>query len=231
MSQTADAPADTLLTDRALAPSHPNATPPQRPHTGGGRVRRVLLEGAMILTSVLLAFALDEYRDNRANRELARRALAAIAAEIEHNQTALAPYVTTHAAWRDALEKARAEGGNGAGLDVWFTTRPPLEGRTPFPVLRRNAWDAGVSSGAMRFIDFDVGSALADVYGMQELATANVQRLASGPLASTATYDPAQRNPSVRLLWLTLADIQAAEFTLQDLYQSHLPAIRAAASR
>lgn len=38
-----------------------------------------------------------------------------------------------------------------------------------------------------------------------------MDRLAKGALSSAATFDPASRAASVRLLWLTLADIQAAE--------------------
>jgi hypothetical protein len=65
---------------------------------------------------------------------------------------------------------------------------------------------------------------------MQQQAAANLERLADGPLSSIAIYDVASRAPSVRLLWLTLADIQSAEALLLDLYRRHLPAIRNAAA-
>jgi hypothetical protein len=44
-----------------------------------------------------------------------------------------------------------------------------------------------------------------------------------------ATFEPASRVASVRLLWLTMADIQSSETVLVALYRQHLPAIRAAA--
>ncbi|HET9424507.1 MAG TPA: hypothetical protein VFO55_03975 [Gemmatimonadaceae bacterium] len=188
-----------------------------------------LLEGLLIVVSVLLAFAVDEYRETRANRDQARRALTGIAAEIEHNLGTLEPFLPSHAAWRDALSGGAPGKAGATGLDVWFATRPPIEGRTPFPLLRRSAWDAAIASGALRFVDFGVASALADVYGMQDQTMANVQRLASGPLSSITTYDPASKNASVRLLWLTLADIQSAEQLLVGLYRQHLPRVREAA--
>jgi len=86
-----------------------------------------------------------------------------------------------------------------------------------------------VSSGALRLIDYDVAAGLTDVYNMQQVATANVQRLAAGPLSSTTNYDPSTRVPSVRLLWLTLADIQSAESMLLDLYRQQLPTVGGAA--
>jgi hypothetical protein len=189
-----------------------------------------MLEGVLIVVSVLLAFAVDEYREARANREFAARVLAGIHAEMEHNLATLEPYVPMHTEWVEALQKVDTSNGTGAGLDVWFATRPPipLDRKTPFPSLRRSAWDAAVSGDALRLIDYDVAAVLADVYRAQEQASANVQRLAAGALSSTATYDVSTRAASVRLLWLTLADIQSAEALLVDLYRKHLPTVRAA---
>lgn len=190
-----------------------------------------LLEGLFIVVSVALGFAVAEYGDRRDERELAGRVLASLAAEVEHNRSLLAPVVPVHGQWVQALADAKSSSPDQSALDVWFATRPPLPPGTmaPFPLLRRSAWDVAVSGGALRLIDYELASALSEIYRMQEIATDNVDRLAKGPLASVATYDPSARAPSVRLLWLTLADIQAAETMLLDLYDKHLPAIRAAA--
>ena len=189
-----------------------------------------MLEGLLIVVSVLLAFAVDEFREGRANREFAARVLNGIQAEMEHNLATLEPYVPMHTEWVEALKTVDTSNGSETGLDVWFATRPPLplNRKTPFPSLRRSAWDAAVSGDALRLIDYDVAAALADVYRAQEQASANVQRLAAGALSSTTTYDASMRAASVRLLWLTLADIQSAEALLVDLYRQHLPTIRTA---
>jgi hypothetical protein len=189
-----------------------------------------MLEGVLIVVSVLLAFAVDEFREGRANREFAARVLNGIHAEMEHNLATLEPYVPMHTEWVEALQQVDTSKGSETALDVWFATRPllPSDRKTPFPSLRRSAWDAAVSGDALRLIDYDVAAALADVYRAQEQASANVQRLAAGALSSTATYDASMRAASVRLLWLTLADIQSAEALLLDLYRQHLPAIRTA---
>ena len=67
--------------------------------------------------------------------------------------------------------------------------------------------------------------------GTQDLATENLQRLANGPLTTPAIYDPSSRAASVRMLWLTLADIQSAEARLLIRYREHLPAIGAEAAK
>jgi hypothetical protein len=193
--------------------------------------RHWFFEGMLIVVSVLLGFGLSEFREAQAERDLTGRVLDGIRAEIEHNLSVLEPFVPMHTQWMEALAKSDTSEGNQSGVEVWFATRPPLplDGTSPFPSLRRSAWDAAVAGGALRLIDYDVAAALADVYGMQEQATANVQRLATGALSTPAIYEATSRPASVRLLGLTLADIQSAEALLLSRYRQHLPAIIEAA--
>jgi hypothetical protein len=203
------------------------------PHRGAARkpLPHWLLEGAFIVVSVVLGFAAARYGERRGERELADRVLKTVVAEVEHNRATLGPLVPVHDAWVQALARPDASPSSRSALDVYFAARPRLPAgvESPFPFLRRSAWDAAVSGGALRLIDYDVAEALSDIYRVQEIATDNVDRLARGALSSVATYDPAHREASVRLLWLTLADIQSAEARLLTLYERHLPAVRAAA--
>ncbi len=200
------------------------------------RVRRSLpawlLEGIFIVVSVLLGFAVAQYGEHRNNRELAMRALTSLQAEIEHNRAVLAPLVPIHRAWVQALDRADTSNSQRSAFDIFFAQRPrlPRGTPTPFAFLRRSAWDAALSGGALRFIDYDVAADLAEIYRVQEIAVDNVDRLAKGPLSVAATFDPPSRAASVRLLWLTLLDIQSAEEILVNLYEKHLPSIRSAAN-
>jgi hypothetical protein len=188
-----------------------------------------LLEGFFIVVSLALGFGVAQYRESRVNHELAIRVLKSLQAEVEHNLATLEPFVPRHLAWTEALDKAEVSKGTRTGLDVFLATRP-AGAKSNFAFLRRSAWDAALAGGAIRLIDYDVAAALSDVYVSQEIATANVARIVNGPFSSTATFEPASRAASVRLLWLTMADIQSSEAALVDLYRQHLPAIRAAAN-
>ena len=190
-----------------------------------------LIEGLFIVVSVALGFGVAQYGEYRGDQALKSQALEGLRTEIEHNLTLLEPMVPIHDAWVKALDKARQPKPGEAGIDVFFDARPPLPpgSPSPFPFLRRSAWDAALSSGALRLFDYSVTEALSEIYRVQEIATDNVERLANGPVASVDVFDPGRRDASVRLLWLTIADIQSAEATLLDLYRRHLPAIRAAA--
>ena len=197
----------------------------------GRSARHWLFEGMLIVVSVLLGFGLSEFREAQAERELTGRVLDGIRAEIEYNLSVLEPFVPMHTQWMAALAKVDTAEGHQSGVEVWFATRPriPLDGTSTFPSLRRNAWDSAVAGGALRLIDYEVAAALADVYGMQEQVTANVQRLATGALSTPAIYEATSRPASVRLLGLTLADIQSAEALLLSRYRQHLPAVTSAA--
>jgi hypothetical protein len=197
----------------------------------GRSARHWFFEGVLIVVSVLLGFGLSEFRETQSERNLTGRVLDGIRAEIEYNLSVLEPFVPMHTQWMAALAKVDTAEGHQSGVEVWFATRPPLplDGTSPFPSLRRSAWDAAVAGGALRLIDYDVAAALADVYGMQEQVTANVQRLATGALSTPAIYEATSRPASVRLLGLTLADIQSAEALLLNRYRQHLPAIIEAA--
>jgi hypothetical protein len=190
-----------------------------------------LLEGVFIVISVMLGFGVAQYRESRANRELAARVLKGIQEEVEHNLAALEPFVPIHKTWMDKLDKIDPSDNSKTGLDVFFATRPqlPPDAKSSFAFLRRSAWDTAVSGGTLRLIDYDLAAALSEIYLTQEIAQGNVGRLVNGPFSSATTFDPASKAASVRLLWLTMADIESSEEGLVELYKKHLPAIRAAA--
>jgi hypothetical protein len=192
-----------------------------------------VLEAALIVASVLLGFALAEFGAYRSDRQLAVRALANIEAELEHNLTSLEPFVPLHQAWAEALLNPASPRNGQAAIDVWFETRPDLPSGvgSPFPFLSQSAWDAALDSGVLRLFEYEVSQALSEVYRLQEIAGKNVDRLAEGALSLPSTFDPSSRDVSIRLLWLTLADIQSAEALLLGLYRTHLPLVRSAVER
>ena len=194
------------------------------------KVRRWLPEATLVLVSVALGFIVAQFEEYRDERRLRAQMLAGLAEEVQYNLGVLEPMVPLHDTWTTSLADAEAANGQ-SGLDVWFATRPefPEGARSPFPFLRRSAWDAALAGGALRLIDYDVAAALSEVYRMQEVVVGNIDRLATGALSSTSTYDPAEAEVAIKLLWLTLADIQSAEAALLDLYRQRLSLIRAAA--
>jgi hypothetical protein len=189
-----------------------------------------LREGLFIVVSIGLAFAVDQYRERRANRDLASRALASIASELEHNLAQIEPFVDVHRHWADALAGANTSHGGQSAIDIYIAVRPRLpEGaRANFPTqVRRVAWDASLSTGALRFIDYDLVAAVSEIYAMQDYYGDTARQLGSAVYAGPA-MDPATSAIAVRQLTVTMREVVFAEELLIDLYRRQLPVVRAA---
>src|SRR5438128_3621579 len=122
-----------------------------------------LLEGLLIVISVALGFGVAQFRESRANRELAARVLKGLQTEVEQNLATLEPQIAKHRRWLDALAKAGTPKSRETGRDVFMATWPDLDRndiKDPFPLPRRGAWDAALSTGALRLIDYNVAADL-----------------------------------------------------------------------
>jgi hypothetical protein len=185
----------------------------------------------MILVSVGLAFAVAEYRESRANHELATRVLRSIQEEVEHNLAILEQWTAFNMTFRDALAKADTSDATRTGLDIYVAVRPPLPpGATlDVPLVRRGAWDAALSTGALRLIDYDVVAGLSDIYQMQESYGAGVNQLVTG-MHAASVFDPVNRVVTIKQAAQWWSEIGFLQKLQVDLYRKYLPAIRAAAT-
>ncbi|HEY7293259.1 MAG TPA: hypothetical protein VH583_25715 [Vicinamibacterales bacterium] len=197
----------------------------------GGSWSHWLLEGLFIVLSVGLAFAVADYREARANHELATRVLRSLRAEIEHNRKQVEPFLPLHQQWGPRLSALDLSHAQQTPLEAFVAARPegPAETKMNFPTeVRRGAWDAALSTGALRFIDYDLVAALSEIYQVQAFYGQNIDRVVAAA-ASTAAFDPSSRAVVVKQLAYDLNQVAFAEKLLLDLYKRHAPAIRAAA--
>lgn len=196
-----------------------------------------LLEGLFIVMSVALAFGVGECREYRANRELATHVLRGIQTELEENLAVLEPAADRDRDWVNTIREVdlgkTALNDATTGLDVFFATRPPLptDAKSSFVSLggERGAWDAALSTGALRLLDYETVKTLSTIYQKQDLLSETLTRLATSVLYTPTASEQSNRKTSVRQLLLTMLDIYSIERALVDLYKQDLPAIRAAA--
>lgn len=197
-----------------------------RPLAPGRTPIHWLLEGIFIVVSVLLGFVITQYGEYREEREMAARMLAGVRAEIEYNRGLLEMYIPIHRSWQQALNRESA--GTASAADVVMATRPalPSDARANVPLLRRAAWDTALSTGSLRLIDYDLAAALSEIYGMQDYAAATFTKSFADP----SFFDPSVRLPAIRFAQVTMTEMTWAEEMLKELYDKHLPAIRAGAA-
>jgi hypothetical protein len=127
------------------------------------------VESVLVVGSILLALALDEWNEDREFEDLARRSLANFEREIQQNRLRLEDVTPFHGGLRDVLANMDAR-----GADVPATTiRNVLEGFQP-ALLVSTAWETAVATGALGYMDYDVVAGLSLTYNLQErLVTLN----------------------------------------------------------
>ena len=186
-----------------------------------------LVEGLFIAVSVLLGFAAARYGENRDNRELAERALTSLHTELDFNLSIVEPFLAFHRARIDTLAKGSAGASDESAFQLFVRLRPPLpeNARADVPLVRRAAWDAAASSGALRLIDYDLIAGLFEVYQMQDHLGVASDRI---PISTQAFFDPRDRIASIGVTLAALNELLWAEQSLVALYRKQLPALQAA---
>ena len=123
---------------------------------------RVLVESALIVFSVLVALAVDQWRDERGTRVRAREAIAAITSELQANRAAASRSRSFHQEAHRALKEIASQ-----------KRLPSVEEMTrgnvfqPATILQ-TAWTTARDTGALQPVPFEVLLKLSLVYEAQQ---------------------------------------------------------------
>jgi hypothetical protein len=169
---------------------------------------RLVFESLLIILSVALGFAVAQWREHSQDRQLAASALRSLYREVEHNLAMVERQLEFHGRWVAALATYPAEPNDARGeaataWDVFLATWPGFDNTAlanftePFPAPRHAAWEAALSSGALRHVDYDITARLADIYQLQRSLQTSIDQL---PFTSAHVFDPGSRMTSVRQL-------------------------------
>lgn len=137
---------------------------------------QIALETFFVITGVLLALALDEWRQERRDQELVALALRNIRTELEENRASVQEAISYHQDLYARLQK-----------------NPNMDG-FPFKpaIIRNNSWEAAQSSQAAAKMDFAVVAAVSEMEELQD----HYQKLIMGVMPQV--YGPiAGRQPII----------------------------------
>ncbi len=126
-------------------------------------ISRVLVESLLVVGSILLALALDEWNEGQDYQDLATLSLVNFEREIQQNRLRLEDVTPFHVGLRDVLANMDA---GGAAVST-TTIRNILEGFQP-ALLVSTAWETAVATGALGYMDYDVVAGLSRTYNLQE---------------------------------------------------------------
>jgi len=123
---------------------------------------RVIFESALITVSILLALALDEWRDERQTEETVVQAMANFLYEIKQNKARIDDAAPFNRGLHDVLSRRYQVG------DITSTTEfiNAVESYTPV-VLQSTAWETALTTGSVTKMNYNLVSALSLTYGLQ----------------------------------------------------------------
>ena len=125
------------------------------------KLPELLLEAASVVFAVLLALAVDEWRETRSREALAARARAGILEEIRLNETELRNTRDNNRALLQSVEEGltRLEQKRDTALQFHFE----------IALLSSAAWNTAQMTQAANYLDFDWQRRVSDVYELQSL--------------------------------------------------------------
>jgi hypothetical protein len=132
----------------------------------------LFIEIISIVLAVLLALAVDEWRENRANAQLARETLSRIIVELKLNVTELEDITKKHQAMHDQLEGMLDKMQNKvdlSGIDFNFNIQ--------LGVLHRSAWQTAIFTQAFRHMDFQVVQELSEIYEVHDFYKVHLENI------------------------------------------------------
>ena len=121
-----------------------------------------VFQGALIVGSILIALAFDEWREEREEDELVARALYSFSLELKQNLERLDDAVPFNSALFDYFSRSHAAGE----IDSIDKVNEVVRGLQP-TILENTAWSTAVATGALAKMDYELVAALSLTYNMQ----------------------------------------------------------------
>ena len=189
---------------------------------------RLVLESVLIAFSLILALAIDEWREGQGRLRRVEHAVDNILQEIEANLAELEARTPYH------LEVV-------ADIDAWLSGEGRrATDRTPFdllqrmaphglypPTLRRSAWDSALNGRAIADLDFDRMYRLSGLFRAQaEGVAATVPRIVEEILTRPSFSPDTPLEPFMEMTRMMIAELASQEESLMYLCRSALEELR-----
>lgn len=123
---------------------------------------QVLFESALIVVSILVALALDEWRQNRQNAAVIRHALTSFLSEVQQNKVRVEDATPFNQGLRLVLNRHYID-DDIQSVDEFVSM---VETYVPV-VLQSTAWETALATGSLAKMDYNLVSALSLTYSLQ----------------------------------------------------------------
>ena len=127
--------------------------------------RAILIEVISVVLAVLVALAVDDWREARANAKLAQETLTMIKTDLESNVTSLEDELKTHQTiLKELLETLEKVKKTGSMENITFNLNISFN-----PVVNQAAWQTAIFTQAFRYMKPRTVQNISAIYEMKEL--------------------------------------------------------------
>jgi hypothetical protein len=181
---------------------------------------RFSFEALLIVLSVLLGFGLSEWRQASADADLAERVQDNLRTEVGNNRLELESMLAQHLRLLEQIRAADLTDTQKSGWEVIFGEIVALGGGLTPPDFRQGAWDAAVSTGALRLLDYDLVADLSAIYRFQDSVDTRFTAMALG--YEPDTFRPGMQSETVQVYRWTVEEVVQTENSLLKAYIAFL---------
>jgi hypothetical protein len=182
---------------------------------------KLAFDSGLIVFSVLLALALNEYMSANREKEKTRQTLLSIRQELQTNHDNLSNWHLIH---QKALAqiihyRARPALHDSLSLNNQFRLGLLFEGTLLPSTMRSNAWETAINTGQLQNFDLALAHTLSEIYEMQRTG---VERSADRLLAlifERQTHDAARVAQTLGILELNMQELIGQESYLLGAYK------------
>jgi len=178
-------------------------------------------ESLLIILSVLVGLALNDWRERRAERARAEAVLSNFRRELRENLAALERRQPKHAAMAERLRRAAEQDRPGETAFAAFRALMPEGGLDNGP-LRDAAWETALSTGALRLLDYEDAALLSETYLGQRMATGHTLQRIVDRFYMPENFDPALRRAMLQTHGMLFVELSGQESYLIDVYREAL---------
>ncbi len=174
----------------------------------------VLVQSVMIVLSILLALWVDEWKQHRAEQQLAQVSLTNFLHEVQQNEARLDDILPYHRAMHSMVKELEA--GRGVSTPAEFESAVGVDGMRP-PFLLTTAWQTALATGALQKMDYETVSALSLTYTLQDRFREESRSGIQSVLQAT-NFQAGHAQQALRSADIVLNDVVQGEEDLRATY-------------
>ncbi len=181
---------------------------------------RVVFESLLIVVSILLALALDQWQEDLEIEELVDRSVQSFEQEVRQNKMRVEDVAPYHIGLQEILTRL----DEGEGVKSLMEYRNIMEGFQA-TLLLRTAWDTSVATGALSRMDYELVAALSQTYDAQNRFN-ELYSIGRNAILTSARLNVENLDLSIYNAIRFMSEVTAAEAHLEAVYEVTLDLIQ-----